>query len=161
MYFTKTNDLNELRDQYRKLAKEYHPDLNPDIDENIMKQINNEYEQLLNSINTENNTHIKYEYEQTWQSKFIETLKIFASMPDIIVEMIGNWIWISGNTKPIKEQLKSLNFKFSGKKVAWYWKSYRYFKKSDEDFELDDLRNIYGSEKLQGNQPMTENLITA
>lgn len=160
MYFT-TTDLNELRDQYRKLAKQFHPDLNPNIDDNIMKQINNEYEQLLNDINTANNTHIKFEYEKTWQDKFIDTLKIFASYPDVVVEMIGNWIWISGNTKPIKEQLKQLQFRFSGSKIAWYWKSYKFYKKSAESFELDELRNMFGSEQIKGNKPMEKNLITA
>lgn len=159
-YFIFTDDINNLREQYRKLAKKYHPDLNPDVDIEIMKQINNEYEQLLSGIHTQSGKNYSYTREQTWQEKFIETLKLFASINNVVVEMIGDWIWISGDTKPIKESIKNIGFKFSAKKLAWYWKNYSYFKQTSKKFQLDELREIYGSRKIEGNKASENNLVT-
>lgn len=158
-HFQFTDDINNLREQYRKLAKKYHPDLNPNVDENLMKEVNNEYEQLLSGIHTVNGKNYSYDAEKSWQSKFIETLKLFASINGIFVEMIGNWIWISGETKPIKEKIKELGFKFSGKKLAWYWKNYIYFKQTNKKFQLDELRDIYGSRQIEGNIAREDNLL--
>lgn len=38
----------------------------------------------------------------------------------ITVEILGSWIWVSGNTKANKDALKQCGFRFSGKKQAWY-----------------------------------------
>lgn len=158
-HFQFTDDINNLREQYRRLAKKYHPDLNPDVDPNLMKEVNNEYEQLLSGIHTVNGKNYSYTREQTWQAKFVETLKMFASINNIVVEMIGDWIWISGDTKPIKEKIKEIGFKFSGKKLAWYWKNYTYFKMTNKKFQLDELREIYGSRKIEGNKAREDNLL--
>ena len=160
-YFVSTTDINMLRSQYRELAKKYHPDLNPEIDENIMKQINAEYEMMLQEIKTPSGKNYSMNNETAWQEKFVETLKLFASINGIFVEMIGNWIWISGETKPIKEKIKELGFKFSGKKLAWYWKNYTYFKLTNKKFQLDELRDIYGSRQIEGNEARDNNLVSA
>ena len=40
----------------------------------------------------------------------------------LTVEVCGEWVWVSGDTKPHKETLKSAGFKWSPKKVNWYFK---------------------------------------
>lgn len=40
-------NLTELKKKYRILSKKYHPDLNPNVDEEIFKQINAEHKYLL------------------------------------------------------------------------------------------------------------------
>ena len=57
------------------------------------------------------------------------------------IELIGSWIWISGNTYIIKEQLKELGFFFSGNKKAWFFngqehKGHRAFYKTLEELKL-------------------------
>ena len=44
-YFNNINTLEELKKQYKKLAMKYHPD-RPNGSEEIMKQVNNEYEKM-------------------------------------------------------------------------------------------------------------------
>ena len=36
------------------------------------------------------------------------------------IELIGTWVWVSGDTKPVKEELKKLGFSWHSKKVCWY-----------------------------------------
>ena len=45
-YFTNVTTLEELKKQYKKLAKQYHPDLNGGETVEAMKQINSEYDAL-------------------------------------------------------------------------------------------------------------------
>lgn len=47
IYLKNLKSLTELKSKYRTLSKKYHPDLNPNIDEEIFKQINAEHKYLL------------------------------------------------------------------------------------------------------------------
>lgn len=38
----------------------------------------------------------------------------------LIIELIGTWLWVSGNTKENKEELKAMRFKWSHNRIAWY-----------------------------------------
>lgn len=40
---------------------------------------------------------------------------------DISVELDGAFVWVSGDTKPIKDKLKALGMRFSGPRQAWYY----------------------------------------
>lgn len=62
---------------------------------------------------------------------------------DCKIEIIGNWIWVSGNTKYYKEILKSLKFNWIKNKNAWAYHQDKYFKKSKKEFTLEDLRNSF------------------
>jgi hypothetical protein len=47
--------------------------------------------------------------------------KELASLPDDCKkEVKGSYTWISGNTRPIKEDLKAAGFRWSKKNSAWY-----------------------------------------
>ena len=39
------------------------------------------------------------------------------------VYLIGKWLWILGDTKPIKDSLKALGCKWHSERVCWYWRS--------------------------------------
>lgn len=45
-------------------------------------------------------------------------------------ELIGNWIWVDGNTKPYKEKIKALNFRWSGRHKKWYKPDNNQYKRS-------------------------------
>ena len=46
-YLKNLNSITELKSKYRELSKKYHPDLNPNIDEEIFKQLNAEHKYLM------------------------------------------------------------------------------------------------------------------
>ena len=51
-----------------------------------------------------------------------EIRKALANMESVTVEESGSWLWISGDTRPHKEELKALGCRWSKKRSAWYWK---------------------------------------
>jgi hypothetical protein len=150
-YFNNINDLTELRRLYYKLALKYHPDRGGD--EEIMKLINNEYEEyskkLINS-NTEFSTSRKvYETQvsEELQNKINELFDL--DLENLKIEIIGGWIWITGNTFAFKSEIKELAFKFSRNKTAWYWHASNYKKRSKKEFTMDGIRDLWGSQEVE------------
>jgi len=66
-------------------------------------------------------------------------------MDNIVIEVIGCFVWVSGNTKPYKEILKSLKFKWHTKKFCWYLAPEDYRRRSRKDYEMDEIRAMYGT----------------
>ena len=40
---------------------------------------------------------------------------------NLVIEVVDSWIWLSGETRAIKEVLKELKFKWASKKKMWYY----------------------------------------
>ena len=112
-YFKNVQTLEELRKQYKDLLKKYHPDNGGS--EETTKAINIEYERLFKilknnhdsrqhntrSNNTTGNKESSYDnmkYDFAEDSLLREMLQKVIHFSDITIEIIGNWIWISGNT---------------------------------------------------------------
>ncbi|HZH97186.1 MAG TPA: hypothetical protein VEY06_14940, partial [Flavisolibacter sp.] len=68
-------------------------------------------------------------------------------LPGIVIEVVGNWIWVTGNTRPLKEVLKAAHFYFAPKKCAWYFRTEEY-KRRSWGKSLEEIRQRYGSEKV-------------
>ena len=49
-----------------------------------------------------------------------ELIEALNETDGVTAELIGTWLWVTGNTKEHKETLKALGFRWSGKKQAWY-----------------------------------------
>jgi hypothetical protein len=39
----------------------------------------------------------------------------------VTVEVVGSWIWLSGNTYNVKDSIKELGFKWSKNNKKWYY----------------------------------------
>lgn len=74
-----------------------------------------------------------------------------STLPGLSVEIAGTWVWVTGDTKQQKDQLRSFSFKYSPKKSAWYWHNGPFFR-SKNNLPLEQIRVKYGS-----TQPENEN----
>jgi DnaJ-class molecular chaperone len=145
-YFTNINTLDELKAEYRRLAMKHHPDRGGD--DATMKAINNEHDELFEILKMQHNNAAD-EYHQTTETaeEFREIITALLNIGDIVVELCGSWLWISGNTKEHKDELKALSCRWSDNKKMWYWRhpeDGRAYRKSKTS--MSDIRTKYGSQ---------------
>lgn len=140
--------LDELRKEYRRLALIYHPDKGGDTE--LMQILNLQYERLSKKLISGNAdfTEARKEYEMQVSEEIRERLDRIMFIPGIEVEVIGSWIWITGNTFAVRDTLKGEGFRFSHVKTAWYWHKGEYRKKNGKIQSMDDMREMWGSEKV-------------
>ena len=155
-YFVpKPETLEELKTMYRKLAIENHPDKGGNAE--TMKEINNEYDVLFPLLkdvhrNFEGEVYTAHQESTESADSFKDLISELMKTEGIIIEIIGRFIWVTGNTKPYREQLKALNFQWHSKKLAWYLKPEDYRMRSHKDYSLDEIRFMYGtSDKMNSN----------
>ena len=143
--FTKATTLEELKAIYKKLAMANHPDRGGDVED--MKEINNLYDEFFAKLK---NTH-KNRKGETYTKETQETADWFKDivnelmkMPGLVVEVIGCFIWVSGNTKANKEGLKKLGFRWHREKQNWYKSAPGYKKHNNKKHSMDEIRNMFG-----------------
>jgi DnaJ-class molecular chaperone len=148
-YFIPTpKTLEELKAQYRKLAMQHHPDRGGNNE--AMKAVNNEYDELFPRLKDIHQTKDGETYTARQTStetvdQFKDLITELMRMDEITIEIIGCFVWVTGNTKPHKERLKALKFQWHSKKIAWYLKPEEYRKRSRKEYELDEIREMYGT----------------
>lgn len=162
-YFSDCQTIEQIKKRYRQLAQQFHPDHNrTGTDTNaIMTKINLQYEAFKNKTFTGYNHETKKEYTQTFDpfDGYREIIDKLINLEGITIELCGTWLWVTGVKKEDKEKqaiLKELDFTYSGKKCAWYWKPGTYRKKSKRELNLDEIRNLYGSEKVNRTEQQEE-----
>lgn len=148
-YFVNVKTLEELKKEYRKLAKKYHPDLNKDKDTTeIMQEINREYEILFNQLKNENK-HTKNENVNTFRD-IINTLIKFEN---ITIDIVGSWLWVYGKgTYSIKNKLLNIGFQYSPKHKKFYYAEYigqNKPKKYKNKMKYDDIIFKYGKKTVK------------
>ena len=148
-YFSNPQTLEELKKQYRELAFKYHPDRGGNTEK--MKAVNNEYDELFKILKDVHRTKDGDSYtakQETSENseQFKDIINELMKMENVIIEIIGCFIWLTGNTKTYKDKLKEMKFQWHSKKIAWYLKPEDYKKRSHKDYDLDEIRQMYGTE---------------
>lgn len=158
-WFTNVTCIEEVKSLYRKLCFEYHPDLHPGAaNEQAMKEINAEYEQAFKKyqhIHKDQNgkTYTKEPDAQKVEipDEFKKIINALIHIPNITIDLVGIFIWITGNTYPYRNELKALGFKWGSTKKAWYWhpEYYVHYSKYPKHKNLDELKAKWGCDTIE------------
>jgi len=163
-YFTNCRTAEEAKQEYKKLARKLHPDCNAEKDTTAeFQKMQADFEAVWNCLkdihtNADGETYTKETSETAAQ--YMDIINRLLVIPGIVIELCGSWLWITGNTYAARNILKELKFKWSSKKSAWYFHNEPYRKRSKKERTMEDIRNMYGSEKFQ-THTMSPDLITA
>ena len=145
--FLQCQSVAEVKSLYRKLAKQHHPDHGGDT--KTMQDINAAYHQALagrhgeTTTDTEGKDHT-YHYNQTVEQAIMDKIAelLALRMNNVEIELIGFWIWLHGDTKPHREQLKAAGCEWHSRRTMWYWRQVR---STWSNKSFDQLRAMYGS----------------
>lgn len=147
-YFNGCSTLDEVKAKYKQLAMKHHPDRGGD--KVIMQEINLEYEAIRKNPSYQfwkQKEESKLDYQE-----FPEIISKIIGFRDVVIELCGNWIWLSGATFKYKKQLKEFGFLFAGEKKLWYYRPHDYKSANRKPRTMDYIRNKYGSDVLKPHQ---------
>lgn len=139
-FFKNIESLDQLKNEYRSQVKRLHPDVGGC--EESFKAMQNEFETLLSKFQ-KGFTNEQKELDEKLIKKINEIAHILCDF-----EICGSWIWATGDTFSWRVELKELGFKFSRNKKAWYWKDGEFKKRSKKKFDMDSIRKLHGSQKV-------------
>ena len=158
-YFNHCTTLEEVKATFHQLAKELHPDNAATGNAAAFRQMYTEYQEAFNRLkNTHKNNEGKTYTKETNETpeQFADLIRTLTKFNGCIVELIGSWIWVSGNTKEYKDELKKLNFKWSKNKAAWFFHEGEYHKRNGKVYNMEDLRNMWESKQYENQQKVLE-----
>lgn len=150
-YFKNYKTIEEVKSAFRKLAFEFHPDKGGDVA--IMQAINKEYAFAIAKLAKGQNLS-----EQDTENVILESeayqnaINAISHLENIDIELVGAWVWVTGDTRPVKDTLKGAGFMFAPKKVAWYFRTAEFKSRRKSGLDLDAIRSKYGSESIKKNK---------
>lgn len=151
MFFDTCKTREELKKLWKELCLKHHPDMGGDVE--TMAQINAEFERMFKVLKDVEHAKTEAGTDQAdIPPEFVEILGKLTIIEGVEVEIVGTWIWVSGDTLAHKDQIKEAGCKWSGKRRMWYWhkdEGNRRYRASSED--MDGIRARYGSKSVKGN----------
>ena len=148
-YFTNCKTIEEAKALYKKLAKENHPDLGGDTE--TMKAINTEFEKVFELLKNKhtganNTTYTAKSNSNETAAEFMDIINKLIHCNGLIIELVGRWIWLTGNTYEYRNIIKSLGFTWATRKKAWYWRKEEDRSFNHKEMTLNEIRSLYGSQ---------------
>ena len=147
-YFATCTTLDEAKKEFYRLAKIHHPDRGGATA--TMQEILKQFENFKPKSE-------KFQGEQAaWtggeSASYAAIVSALINIPEIVVEIIGSFVWVSGNTKPHKDAIKAVpvgeaykSAMWHSKKTMWYFAPKGYRKYSGGEMSIDEIRAAYGS----------------
>ena len=156
-YFINCETQEEARQLYHRLAMANHPDRGGNTA--TMQEINNQYSAWVASFAHSAARQRQAEAHQANRASQVDFIDLdeitellkakiqeIINLPEIEIEICGLWIWITGNTRPVKDALKAAGCRWSHEKTAWYYPTVPSHNR--QHITLDEVRARYGSTKI-------------
>jgi len=158
---SKYSDVAELKKAFRDLLMVLHPDKGGSNEECAV--LISEYESLIKRIPkkaaVEREAH-KPESQRVYRPSdfhsydegFVNALMglISLHMENVEIEACGWFLYVAGDTKTHKEEIKKLGLVWNNLKSMWVWKpSWYQAPKGHKPWEMDKIRQAYGSKKVE------------
>lgn len=145
-YFDTLRTLNEVKAEYKRLVKIHHPDVGGDTA--TMQEINAQYDEAVKRIATTGEGVDKERAAQEVPAEFRAVLSKVVALKGIDVDLVGAWLWITGDTWTHKATLKAAGFRWASKKRAWYWYPEWAAVERGSKKSLDEIKDKYGAQRL-------------
>lgn len=146
-YFEGLRTLAEIKAEYKKLVKVNHPDVGGDTA--TMQEINRQYSEAVEWIARHGEGREQAAAAAEVPEEYAAAVAAVVNLAGVTVELVGSWIWVTGNTYIFRDAIKAAGYMWASKKKAWYWRPadaacHRGGKKS-----LDQIKEKYGCERIE------------
>jgi len=156
--FASCAGVQQIKNLMREYAKRLHPDLNPGIDDGEFKSMSAAYHAELQNRHLETHTddigkaHKYYYNEQNEQEILDKVAELLAlNLNGVVIDLVGTWIWVSGETRANRTALKSAKMRYHGKRAMWYWRKAAY-KTRYSDKSFSELKSAYGCKTFESKE---------
>ena len=133
-YFKQCDNPQAVKNLFRDLLVQFHPDKHKDQFEHyndITRGIIEQYQAVLKgfdgytAMGSDGRDHIYKYYPELEESIMAQVdMLLHLDMVNVEILIVGLWVWVEGDTKPYKENLKTAGMHWNGKRMAWQWKPY-------------------------------------
>lgn len=137
-----------IKTRFRELCKQYHPDLGGSHD--AMIALMSAYEERLRGEFRKSMSDEEADETVSMEREVADKVAEVIGLRGLIVELVGRWIWATGDTWAHRAQLKAAAFGWASKKRAWYWHKPEDSATSHGKKSLEEIRAKYGSKVLRG-----------
>lgn len=145
--------IEEVKRQYRKLVFEHHPDKGGKLED--MQRVNAEFEALKKRVyNIHEDMSGNVYTDQTQETpddvteRFMDIIEQLVHMDGLEIEICGSFLWIGGDTKPHKDELKAMGFRWASKKRRWFLAPQGWRKKGRRELSMEEIRGSFGSQRI-------------
>lgn len=136
--------LDELKKQYFKLAKIYHPDAGGTTRQ--FQDLQAEYERLFQKILKGGNLSQEDQDNETAIDETIRSIiDEIIKLPGLNIEIVGKWLWVSGDTKPVKDELKAAGLSYIKKEGKSYWIFAGTKVRKGGQLSMEEIKSKYGA----------------
>ena len=138
--FKGVEGINEAKKIYKNLAKKLHPDMVGGDEESF---------KLLNAIYTDLIEHKSYfSNDFKIDVELEKIISLILHFENITIELVGSWVWVSGDTKEIKDKLKDdLGFKWASKKKMWFYGEMK--GRNPKEKSMEEIKGKYGCKTVK------------
>ena len=148
-FFQNCKTEEQVKETFTRLAKQFHPDNGGDAE--MFKAMMNEYKEAFARCKGKHTTKDGEEYTKETKytaEEYADIIDKIIHFENVTIEIIGSWIWVSGNTFNYREALKNLDFFFSKSKKAWYNNGDEKRSHRRGHSSLNELRDRWGTEEV-------------
>lgn len=158
-WFKGVTNQKEAKSLYHKLCRQYHPDLGGSVE--IMQQINAEFESIYDKLPTgsKENSNSKggsSEQKQTGGNnttrqtaqRFMKIIQRLVKVEGLKIEIVGSWIWLSGDTFKCLKVIKDIGFQYSAKHKKYYLSDGESGRRGSR-YSFQQICDIYGCENVE------------
>jgi hypothetical protein len=163
-FFNNCKDLSELKSSFKQFSKLLHPDVNHGLADVYFKEMSNDYdsyykilkvshmEENAKKYNNSNFDKDNIKEDDLNDDRFKKAIIDLLKKENIKIVMRGVYMWVSGDTFKIKEQLKQLGFFYSSGKKEWFLPDSKNFKKDGRrGRSKKEIVNKYGEKTIIDN----------